>query len=66
MTRQVNMRLDTETYERIKTEAKLKDVSVSELLTTAFWTLGDVLYEGDEYGNKISNLKKAVEYSFKR
>lgn len=65
MTRQLNIRIEEDTYQRIQTEAQLKGVSVSFLLKTAFWCLVDTLYDGDEYDNKISSLKRAVEYTFR-
>ena len=63
--KQINFRVDDEMLNVLGGICEKYSCSNAKVINTAIWTLVDVLYEGDEYENKISLLKKSVEDVFR-
>ena len=61
MKKQKNIRLDESALNKVNEIANEYGVSDTEVINRAIWLMADVLYEGEEYSNKISSLKRSIE-----
>lgn len=65
MSKQKNFRLKEDTVEMLDGLSIRFNCSSAKIVEQALWLMVDVLDYGDEFENKISLIKKSVEYALK-